>query len=94
MGGPSNPASVIDTTPGTFVQPPPPMGFENPIPTYPAATGYTPFEPTAPMGYNYEAPSYNPYAEAIVHSALYLSRFTPTYPTGYPTYGYQYPVPA
>ncbi|MFS8023189.1 hypothetical protein Hanom_Chr16g01448521 [Helianthus anomalus] len=93
MGGPSNPAPVIDTTQATFAQPPPPMGFENPIPTYPAATGYNPFEPTTSMGYNYQAPSYDPYAKAIVHNTLYPSPFPPAYPTGYPAYGYQYPAP-
>ncbi|MFS7952687.1 hypothetical protein Hanom_Chr07g00609871 [Helianthus anomalus] len=89
MGGPSNVAPVIDTTPATFA-PPPPMGFENPIPTYPSATGYNPFEPQAPMGYNYQASAYDPYVEATVHNALYPSPFPPAYPTGYPAYGYSF----
>ncbi|XP_022030772.1 extensin-like [Helianthus annuus] len=87
IGGPSNPAPVIDTTPATFAPPPPPTGFENPIPTYPAATGYNPFEPSASMGYNYREPSYNPYAEAIVYNVLYPSPFPPAYPIGYQLIG-------
>ncbi|MFS7931129.1 hypothetical protein Hanom_Chr04g00352421 [Helianthus anomalus] len=45
MGGPSHVVSEIDTTPATFTPPPPPMGYENPIPTYPGPTGYNLFEP-------------------------------------------------
>ncbi|MFS8009306.1 hypothetical protein Hanom_Chr14g01283181 [Helianthus anomalus] len=79
MGGPSKAAPMIDTTPATFAQPPPPVGFENPIPTYPAATGYNPFDPSTPMGYNYQAPAYDPYAEAVVHNVLYQLPFPPAY---------------
>ncbi|MFS7955681.1 hypothetical protein Hanom_Chr07g00645481 [Helianthus anomalus] len=80
MGRPSKTASVIDNTPATIAQPPPPWGFENPIPTYPAMTGYNPFDPSTPMGYNYQAPAYDPYAEAIMHNALYPSPFPPCIP--------------
>ncbi|XP_022024520.1 extensin-2-like [Helianthus annuus] len=80
MGGPSNVAPMIDTTLATFALPPPPMGFENPIPTYPDATGYNPFEPSAPTGYNYQAPPYDPYVEVAIHNAMYPSPFSSSIP--------------
>ncbi|XP_022032306.1 extensin-like [Helianthus annuus] len=87
MGGPSNVEPVIMTPQQ------PPMGFDNPIPTYPDMTGYDTSYTTAPMDFNYPAPSYDPYLQAVVHTALYPSPFPPAYPnTGYPNYGYQYPV--
>ncbi|MFS7893579.1 hypothetical protein Hanom_Chr11g01001531 [Helianthus anomalus] len=92
MGGPSNVASVIDTTPATFAQQQPTLGFENQIPTYSAETGFNQFEPRAPTSYNYQPPAYDPYVEASVHNAFFpFTFFPPAYPTGYPTYGYQYP---
>ncbi|XP_022019912.1 leucine-rich repeat extensin-like protein 5 [Helianthus annuus] len=45
MGEPLHTVPEIDTTPATFAPPPPPMGYENPIPTYPGPTGYNPFKP-------------------------------------------------
>ncbi|XP_022019447.1 formin-like protein 14 [Helianthus annuus] len=93
MGGPSNTAPKVDPTLVTFSQPPPPSGFDNPIPTYPDTSRYNPFNPSTPVDYNYQAPSYDPYMQTVVHNALYLSPFLPAYPaTGYPNYGYQYPV--
>ncbi|MFS7967052.1 hypothetical protein Hanom_Chr09g00781201 [Helianthus anomalus] len=53
MGGPSHAVPKNDTTPANFAPPLPPTGFENPILTYPEMTGYNPFEPQAPTGYNY-----------------------------------------
>ncbi|XP_035830746.1 extensin-like [Helianthus annuus] len=91
MGGPSHAVPKIDTTPATFAPPPPPMGYENPIPTYPRPTGYKPYEPQAPTGYHYQPPAYDPYVEAVNYNALYPSPFPPAYPTGYPVQGYQYP---
>ncbi|MFS7963551.1 hypothetical protein Hanom_Chr08g00739631 [Helianthus anomalus] len=91
MGGPSHAVPEIDTTPVTFAPPPPPMGFENPIPTYPGPNGYNPFEPQAPTGYEYQALAYDPYVEAANFNALYPSPFPPAYPTGYLIQGYQYP---
>ncbi|MFS7954210.1 hypothetical protein Hanom_Chr07g00627591 [Helianthus anomalus] len=91
MGGPSHAVLEIDTTPATFAPPPPPMGFENPIPTYPEMIGYNPFKPQAPTGYNYQSPAYDPYVEAVTFNALYPSSFPPAYPTGYPVQGYQCP---
>ncbi|XP_021990896.1 early nodulin-75-like [Helianthus annuus] len=41
MGGPSNAVSVVDSAP---VAPAPPIGYENPIPSYPDAAGYNLFE--------------------------------------------------
>ncbi|XP_022031130.1 ALG-2 interacting protein X-like [Helianthus annuus] len=40
MGGPSVPASEVNSTPIA----PPPSGFGNPIPTYAGSTAYNPFE--------------------------------------------------
>ncbi|XP_022003288.1 extensin-like [Helianthus annuus] len=90
MGGPSNVVPEIDITPATFAPPPHPMGFENPILTYPDTTRYNPFEPQAPTCYNYQPPAYDPY-KAVNYNALYPSPFPPAYLTGYPAYGYQYP---
>ncbi|MFS7945027.1 hypothetical protein Hanom_Chr06g00519101 [Helianthus anomalus] len=42
MSGPSNTTPMVDTTPTTFAQPPSPVGFDNPIPSYPTTTGYNP----------------------------------------------------
>ncbi|MFS8007303.1 hypothetical protein Hanom_Chr14g01259421 [Helianthus anomalus] len=91
MGGPSQAVPEIDTTPVAFAPPPPPMGYENPIPTYPGSTGYNPFVPQALTGYEYQAPAYDPYVEAANFNALYPSPFPLAYPTGYPVKGYQYP---
>ncbi|XP_022041118.1 protein transport protein SEC31-like [Helianthus annuus] len=76
MGGPSSTAPVVDPTPATFVQPTP-SGFDNSIPTYLDMTGYDPLNPTTPIDYNYQAPSYDPYMQAVVHNALYPSSFLP-----------------
>ncbi|XP_022014405.1 extensin-1-like [Helianthus annuus] len=79
MGGPSHAVPEIDPPPVTFAPPPPPMGYENPIPTYPGSSGYNPI------------PAQDPYLEAAHFNALYPSPFPPAYPTGYPVQGYQYP---
>ncbi|XP_021986053.1 extensin-like [Helianthus annuus] len=57
MGGPSHAVPEDDTPPVTFATPPPPAGFENPIPTYPASSGYNPFEYPTPTDYGYQAPT-------------------------------------
>ncbi|MFS8008605.1 hypothetical protein Hanom_Chr14g01274761 [Helianthus anomalus] len=91
MGGPSNAVSEVDSSP---VAPAPPMGYENPIPSYQGAAGYNPFEQQAYSGYNYNnAHAVDPYIEAANCKALYPGPFLATYPIGYPTYGYQYPPP-
>ncbi|XP_022014701.1 trithorax group protein osa-like [Helianthus annuus] len=91
MGGPSNAVSEVDSA---LVAPAPPMGYENPIPSYPGAAGYNPFEQQAYSGYNYNnAPAVDPYIETANYNALYPGPFPPMYPTGYPAYGYQYPSP-
>ncbi|XP_022003510.1 leucine-rich repeat extensin-like protein 6 [Helianthus annuus] len=93
MGGPSNAVSEVDSAPVTPAPPPPPMGYENPIPAYPDTTGYNPFKPQAYSGYNYHAPVVDPYVEAANFNDVYPSPFPLAYPTGYPAYGYQYPPP-
>ncbi|XP_021979080.1 leucine-rich repeat extensin-like protein 5 [Helianthus annuus] len=91
MGGPSNPVSEVDSAP---VEPAPQMGYANPIPSYPSAAGYNPFEQPTYSGYNYNnAPTIDPYLEVANYNALYPGPFPATYPTGYPEYGYQYPPP-
>ncbi|MFS7999249.1 hypothetical protein Hanom_Chr12g01163821 [Helianthus anomalus] len=75
MGGPSHVVPEIDVTPATFAPPPPPMGYENPIPTYPGPTRYNPFEPQAPIGYNYQPLAYDPYIEAVNYNVFILRRF-------------------
>ncbi|MFS7954069.1 hypothetical protein Hanom_Chr07g00626001 [Helianthus anomalus] len=42
LSGPSNTVSEVDSAPVTPA-PPPPMGFENPIPAYTDTAGYNPF---------------------------------------------------
>ncbi|KAJ0565792.1 hypothetical protein HanIR_Chr06g0266571 [Helianthus annuus] len=91
MGGPSHAVPEDDPLPVTFAPPPPPVGFENPIPTYPASSGYNPFEYPTHTDYGYQAPAQDPYLEAAQFNALYPSPFPPVYPTGYPVHGYQYP---
>ncbi|MFS8000104.1 hypothetical protein Hanom_Chr12g01174441 [Helianthus anomalus] len=61
MGGPSNTTPVVDLTLVTFAQPPPPLGFDNPIPTYPATSGYNPFVPSPSIDINCQVPPYDPY---------------------------------
>ncbi|XP_022019251.1 leucine-rich repeat extensin-like protein 5 [Helianthus annuus] len=91
MGGPSHTVPENDPPPVTFALPPPPVGYENPIPTYPGLSGYNLFEYQAPSGYEYQAPAQDPYLEAAQFNAPYPSPFPPVYPTGYPVQGYQYP---
>ncbi|MFS7919461.1 hypothetical protein Hanom_Chr03g00212931 [Helianthus anomalus] len=91
-GGPSNSEPVVDPLQQSFAQQPP-LGFDNPIPTYPDVTGYDASYSATLMDYNYTAPSYDPYLQAVMHNALYPSPFPPAYPNvGYPNYGYQYPL--
>ncbi|XP_022032849.1 leucine-rich repeat extensin-like protein 2 [Helianthus annuus] len=90
MGGPSHVVPEIDPPPVTFAPPPPPMGYENPIPTYPGSSGFNPFVYQAPTGYEYQAPAHDPYLEASHFNALYPSPFPPAYPTGYPVQEYRY----
>ncbi|MFS8009310.1 hypothetical protein Hanom_Chr14g01283221 [Helianthus anomalus] len=94
MGGPSKAAPMIDTTPATFAQPPPPVGFENPIPTYPVATEYNPFDPSTPMGYNYQAQRTTPMQKRSYTMLCTNYPFPPCLPSNsYPNYGYPYPAP-
>ncbi|MFS7904809.1 hypothetical protein Hanom_Chr01g00040391 [Helianthus anomalus] len=91
MGGPSHAVPENDPPPVTFAPPPPPMGYKNPISTYPRSSGYNPFDYQAPTGYEYQAPSQDPYLEAAQFNTLYPSPFPPAYPTGNPVQGFQYP---
>ncbi|XP_021991702.1 extensin-like [Helianthus annuus] len=83
--------SEVDSVP---VEPAPHMGYKKPIPSYPGAAGYNPFEQQAYSGYSYNnAPAIDPYIEAANYNALYPGPFPAMYPIGYPAYGYQYPPP-
>ncbi|MFS7888941.1 hypothetical protein Hanom_Chr00s000002g01600901 [Helianthus anomalus] len=93
MGGPSNPVSEVDTAP--VAQPPPQMGYDNPIPSYVGTMAYNPFEqPTYPEYNYYNAPDVDPYLVAENNNALHPEGpYAASYQTGYPAYGYQYPPP-
>ncbi|XP_021971414.1 leucine-rich repeat extensin-like protein 3 [Helianthus annuus] len=87
MGGPSHAVLENDPPPVSHA-PPPPMGFDNPIPTYPGSSGYNPFE--NPSGYPSDYGTQDPYLTAAQYHRLYPSSYPPVYPTGYPVHGYQY----
>ncbi|XP_022007346.1 extensin-like [Helianthus annuus] len=89
MGGPSNAVPENDPPPASYAPPQPPMGFDNPISTYPGSSGYTPFE--NPMGYPSDYGTHDPYLTAAEYHHLYPSSYSPVYPIGYPVQGYQYP---
>ncbi|XP_021985340.1 extensin-like [Helianthus annuus] len=82
MGGPSNAAPEIDPPPASYAPPQPPMGFDNPIPTYLGSSGYNPFE--NPSGYPSEYGTHDPYLTAAEYHHLYPSSYPPVYPTRYP----------
>ncbi|MFS7926059.1 hypothetical protein Hanom_Chr04g00292531 [Helianthus anomalus] len=79
MGGPSNLDPIVE------LPQPPPRSYDNPIPTYPDTTGYNnPYNATT-TDYNYSAPAYDPYLQAVIQNALYPPPFPPTYKNpGYP----------
>ncbi|XP_035835731.1 leucine-rich repeat extensin-like protein 1 [Helianthus annuus] len=86
MGGPSHAVPENDPSPVSYAPPPPPVGFDNPIPTYPGSSGYN------PSGYPSDYGTHDPYLTVAQHNALYPSSYPPVYPTGYPVQGYQYPL--
>ncbi|XP_021985283.1 extensin-2-like [Helianthus annuus] len=88
MGGPSHVVPENDPPPVPYA-PSPPVGFDNPIPTYPGSSGYNPFE--NPSGYPSDYGTDDPYLTPAQYNALYPSSCPPVYPTGYPVQGYQYP---
>ncbi|XP_022040662.1 extensin-like [Helianthus annuus] len=49
LGGPSNAAPEANPPQASYAPPQPPVGFDNPIPTYPDPSGYNPYE--NPSGY-------------------------------------------
>ncbi|XP_022007606.1 calcium-binding protein P-like [Helianthus annuus] len=89
MGGPSNAAPDIDPPPASYAPPQPPIGFDNPILTYPGSSGYNPFENTS--GYPSDYGNQVPYLTAAQYHHLYPSSYPPVYPTGYSVQDYQYP---
>ncbi|XP_021991097.1 vegetative cell wall protein gp1-like [Helianthus annuus] len=86
MGGPSNPVSEVDSAPVA----PPPVGYDNLIPSYADAAAYNPFEQPAHTNYNYA--EVDPYLVAANYNALHpKGPYGAPWQTGYPAYGYQYP---
>ncbi|XP_021995495.1 extensin-like [Helianthus annuus] len=85
MGGPSHMVPEDNHPPVSFAPPPPPVDFENPIPTYPGSSGYNPFEYPTSTGYGAQ----DPYLTAAQYNALYPSSYPPVYRTGYPVQGTQ-----
>ncbi|KAF5772996.1 hypothetical protein HanXRQr2_Chr13g0583721 [Helianthus annuus] len=90
MGGPSNPAAEVNSAP--VAPPPPPFGYDNPIPTYAGSTAYNPFEQPAHTHYNYIG--VDPYIEAAAnYHALHPEvPYETPWGMGYSTHGY--PIPA
>ncbi|XP_022032929.1 leucine-rich repeat extensin-like protein 5 [Helianthus annuus] len=89
MGGPSNAAPEANPPQASYAPPLPPVGFDNPIPTYPGPSGYNPYE--NPTGYPSDYVSQDPYLTAAQYHHLYPSTYPSMHPTGYPMQGYQYP---
>ncbi|XP_022014798.1 cyclin-K-like [Helianthus annuus] len=89
LGGPSNAAPEADPPQASYAPPMPPVGFDNPIPTYPGSSGYNPYgDPSGyPLGYG----THDPYLTAAQYHHLYPSSYPPMPPTDYPIQGYQYP---
>ncbi|XP_035836091.1 extensin-like [Helianthus annuus] len=89
MGGPSNTAPEDNPPQASYAPPMPPVGFDNPIPTYPGSSGYNPYgDPSGyPLGYG----THDPYLTAAQYHHLYPSTYPPMPPTDYPIQGYQYP---
>ncbi|XP_022019583.1 extensin-like [Helianthus annuus] len=88
MGGPSNPVSEVDSAPVA----PPPMGYDNLIPSYAGTAAYNPFEQPTHTNYNYA--EVDPYLVAANYNALHPEGpYGGPWQTGYPAYGYQYPPP-
>ncbi|KAM0008823.1 hypothetical protein Hdeb2414_s0103g00794491 [Helianthus debilis subsp. tardiflorus] len=85
MGGPSNPAAEVNSAP--VAPPPPPFGYDNPIPTYAGSTAYNPFEQPAHTRYNYAEP--DPYLIAANYNALHPEGpYGTPWGVGYLAHGY------
>ncbi|XP_021980084.1 extensin-like [Helianthus annuus] len=63
----------------------PPLGFDNPIPTYPGSSGYN------PSGYPSDYGTQDPYHTPAQYHHHYPSSYPPLYPTRYPAQDSQYP---
>ncbi|XP_021991651.1 extensin-like [Helianthus annuus] len=82
MGGRCHTTPAVD---------PAPVGYDNPIPTYPNPTGFDIPYAAAAADYAYPAPSYDPYLQAVIQNALHPPPFPPTYQNpGYPNAGYEF----
>ncbi|KAM0062431.1 hypothetical protein Hdeb2414_s0004g00148081 [Helianthus debilis subsp. tardiflorus] len=90
-GGPSSPIPDVNSVPVV-----PPLGFDNPIPTYAGSAAYNPFEQPAHTHYNYNYgyAEVDPYQVARDYNALHPEGpYGGPWTTGYPTYGYQHQPP-
>ncbi|MFS8023508.1 hypothetical protein Hanom_Chr16g01452261 [Helianthus anomalus] len=89
LGGPSNVAPEANPPQASYAPSLPPVGFDNPIPTYPDPSGYNPFE--NPTGYPSEYASQDPYLTAAQYHHLYPSTYPSMHPTVFLGPSYQYP---
>ncbi|XP_022008778.1 extensin-like [Helianthus annuus] len=93
MGESSHPVSEVTSAP---IAPLPPQNFGEPIPTYASSAPFNPFEQIYPPGYDYTG---DPYWIASNYSSLPPEGpFGGTWATGqstfgYPSHGYQQPLP-
>ncbi|KAM0055567.1 hypothetical protein Hdeb2414_s0006g00207691 [Helianthus debilis subsp. tardiflorus] len=91
MGGPSSPIPDINSVPLA-----PPLGFDNPIPTYAGSAAYNPFEQPAHTHYNYNYgyAEVDPYQVARDYNALHPEGpYGGPWTTGYPAFEYQHQPP-
>ncbi|XP_022026887.1 extensin-like [Helianthus annuus] len=87
-GGPSNPVSEVDSAPVS----PPPMGYDNPIPSYAGTAAYNPFGQPAHTNYNYA--EVDPYLVVANYNGLNPEGpYGAPWGIGYPAYRYQHPPP-
>ncbi|XP_022030754.1 extensin-like [Helianthus annuus] len=89
MGGPSKAAPEDNPPQASYAPPMPPVGFDNPISTYPGPSGYNPYE--NPTGYPSDYVSQDPYLTAAHYHHHYPSTYPSMHPAGCPGQGYQYP---
>ncbi|KAJ0851942.1 hypothetical protein HanRHA438_Chr14g0632561 [Helianthus annuus] len=82
LGEPSGHPTEVNSAP--VAPPPPPFGYDNPIPAYGASTAYNPFEQPTHTHYNYNYDA-DPYVVAANYNALHGTSWRPDYSAhGYP----------
>ncbi|KAJ0911746.1 hypothetical protein HanRHA438_Chr06g0266591 [Helianthus annuus] len=82
FGEPSGHPAEVNSAP--VAPPPPPFGYDNPIPAYGASTAYNPFEQPTHTHYNYNYDA-DPYVLVANYNALHGTSWRPDYSAhGYP----------